>query len=75
MAEGSDEAEPEPMADPIQVGLLSVPPSHAAVLTLVPLRAGRFPFIGAIEVGHWGNITVEDPAAQDDSAEEKDPES
>ena len=54
----------QPNAELVQVGLVSVPPSHAAYFTLVPLRAGRFPFLSWIAFGMWGQITVEDPAAE-----------
>lgn len=75
-AEVSD-AEPSemPAIEPVRIDLVSVPPSHAAVLTLVPLRAGRFPFIGAVDKGIWGKIVVEDPAVDDTSTEKSDAES
>ena len=63
-------------ADSVRVELISLPPSHAAYLTLVPLRAGHFPFIGRLVNGQFVQITVEDPAAvTDDTAEQKDAES
>ena len=61
------------MPESVHVGLISLPPSHAVYLTLVPLRTGQFPFIGRLDKGQLGEITVEDPAAAvDDSAEQKD---
>ena len=64
------------MAVSVHVGLISLPPSHAAYLTLVPLRTGKFPFIGRLDKGQLGKITVEDPAAAaDEPTEQKDAES
>ena len=83
----SDEPKPESMtesamaeeskdSDSVRVGLINLPPSHAAYLTLVPLRAGHFPLIGRLDNGQFVKITVEDPAAAaDEAAEQKDAES
>ena len=46
------------MAGSVRVELISLPPSHAAYLTLVPLRAGHFPFVGRLDSGQFVKITV-----------------
>lgn len=64
------------VAGSVRAGLISLPPGHAAYLTLVPLRTGHFPFIGRLDKGQLGKITVEDPAAAvDEPTGKKDAES
>lgn len=75
MAEDANESEAMEENAHVQLVSFSVPPNHAAVMTLVPLRAGRFPLLGPPRYGLWTKITVEDPGAEENPPEDEASES